>query len=55
MGCDSRALALVYGGMERDQIEPEMRKLWPNQADYTAGRLKFWIWVKAIQEAKEKP
>lgn len=54
VSCDARALALIYGGMEREQVEPQLRRAWPNAADFSKGRNLFWIWVRRINEAKEQ-
>jgi hypothetical protein len=54
MGCDSRALALVYGGMQREQIDPVMHLAWPDTKAFREGRRMFWNWVQKIEQARER-
>jgi hypothetical protein len=54
ISCDARALALVYGGMGREQIDPVLHLAWTDTKAFKEGRRLFWIWVKLIDVAKEQ-
>ena len=54
LACDARILAVTYGGMAREQIDPVLHAMWPTAAEFKKGRLAFWLAVRAIEEAKEK-
>jgi hypothetical protein len=54
ISCEARALALVYGGMGREQIDPVLHLAWKDTKAFKEGRRLFWIWVKLIDVAKEQ-
>lgn len=55
LSCEARALAIAYGGMEREQIDPVLHMAWSDTKTFRQGRTLFWNWVRAIEEAKEQP
>jgi hypothetical protein len=52
MACEARALAQGPAARVRQkdpaELQAAMRKAWPKEMDYRAGRLMVWGWIETL-------
>jgi hypothetical protein len=53
MACEARALAQGPAAHVRQkdpaELQAAMRKAWPKEMDYRAGRLMVWGWIETLE------